>query len=188
MTNLYLLALMPPPELSGQIHEIRLECAEKFGVKKALRPPVHITLYRPFHMETAFEQPLIRLLHQAGSALQSFEQELENFGSFNTQVVYINALMNPGLVELHQSIVGVFRKHQIDPKGNKGNHAFHPHLTIAYRDVLPEVFPLIWKEYNDRKFKRSWYADHFTLLKHDQTQWIPLENFNMKAADQPSLF
>lgn len=190
MANLYLLALLPPEDLTRQIHEIRLECSEKFGVKKALKPPVHITLYRPFFAEDPFEKQLIRLLHQGTSGVPPFTQQLENFGSFNTQVVFINALKTPELISLHRAIISIFRKNHIDKQeDNQKSQAFKPHITIAYRDVLPEVFPKIWQEYKDRKFKRSFTADHFTLLKHDKVQWNPIEHFKLEIPDdQPSLF
>jgi 2'-5' RNA ligase len=186
MPGLYLLAVLPPKQLSEEINEIRIECSEKFGVKKALKPPVHITLYRPFHMEISFEKQMIRLLHQATSHLQPYDQQLENFGSFNLDVIYIHALKNQVITDLHQAIVSVFRKHPVDPQ--KKSSAFSPHITIAYRDVLPQVFPLIWNEYKDRKFKRKFWADHFTLLRHDGVQWNRVEDFKLMGPEQPSLF
>ena len=188
MKSLYLLALLPPPDLSAQIDEIRKECSEKFKVYKALRPPVHITLYRPVYMEESFEKRFSLLMKTVGYSVKPFIQELENFDEFNSQVVYIKALKNTGLLELRQLIVSVFRKHRIDPKESTGSLSFLPHITIAYRDVLPEVFPLIWAEYKGRKFKKKFSADHFTLLKHDQKQWNVLENFKFVKTDQPSLF
>lgn len=188
MKSLYLLALLPPPDLSAQIDEIRKECSEKFKVYKALRPPVHITLYRPLSMEESFERKLISLMKEVGSGVKPFIQELQNFDEFNSQVVCIKALKNPELLELRQLIISVFRKYRIDPKETNGSLPFLPHITIAYRDVLPEVFPLIWNEYKDRKFKKKFTADHFTLLKHDQKQWNVLENFRFLKADQPALF
>lgn len=190
MTNLYLLAILPPEDLSRQIHEIRVQCAEKFGVQKALKPPVHITLYRPFKAVEAFENKLIRLIHSAASGLKPFHQDLENFEAFDMHAVVIRASKNSGITALHRSIASVFRKNEIDklPAG-KNSLPFRPHLTIAYRDILPEVFPMIWEEYKDLKFKRSFKADHFSLLKHDGTQWNLLEDFKLSSyVEQTELF
>lgn len=190
MSNLYLLAILPPLQLSEEIHQIRLECSEKFGVMKALRPPVHITLYRPFRAEEAFEKQLIRLLGPGTADIPPFTQKLENFGSFSNKVVFINALKTPELISLHKAIVSIFRKNHIDRQEEKQtSQAFSPHITIAYRDVLPEVFPKIWQEYKDRRFKRNFTADHFTLLKHDKVKWNPIKDFTLgSSGDQPSLF
>ncbi len=183
MPSLYLIAVLPPEDLSRQIDEIRIQCAQKFGVQKALKPPVHITLYRPFKIEEAFETRMIRLLQSAASGLHPFRQDLENFEAFNTHAVVIRALKNPEIMKLQRAVASLFRKNEIDklPLGSK-NTAFRPHLTIAYRDILPEVFPLIWHEYKDARFKRSFTADHFSLLKHDGKQWNRIADFKLSLA------
>lgn len=187
MSNLYLLALLPPPQLSEEIHAIRLECSEKFGVYKALRPPVHITLYRPFRTKQAFENQLNPLLQHGTAGITSFTQELENFGSFSKKVVFINAIKSPELVLLHKVIVSIIRENHIDEQEDNQNiDVFNPHITIAYRDVSPKVFTKIWQEYKDRKFKRSFTADHYTLLKNEKGTWIPIEDFSLEVFDQSS--
>ncbi len=183
MKNHYLFALLPPEGLARQIHEIRLACSEKFGVIKALKPPVHITLYRPFHMEDTHEEYLIREIASATSGMEPFEQFLENFEAFDTKAVVIRALKNPGIIALHSSISSVLIKNELDKiKPGSTDQPFRPHLTIAYRDISPAVFPLIWEEYKDMKFKRSFNADHFSLLKHDGIKWNLHNNFFLGSA------
>lgn len=120
--------------------------------------------------------------------LTPFVQKLENFDEFNSQVICIRALKSPELIELRQAIVSVFRKYQIDPKETTGSLPYLPHITIAYRDVLPEVFPLIWKEYKDRKFKKQFLVNRFTLLRHDNERWNIHEEFTLSGSNQPLLF
>lgn len=180
MKSLYLLALLPPEDLTSQIDEIRVSCSEKFGVMKALKPPVHITLYRPFRIEEDFENNIIGLIQSAASGMQPFRQDLENFEAFDTHAIVIRALNNPDILKLNSCISSVFRKHGIDLHPSD-NHPFRPHLTIAYRDIKPEVFPVIWDEYKDMKFKRSFIADHFSLLKHDGKQWNIIKNFPLST-------
>lgn len=188
MTGLYLLAILPPAQLSEQIDNIRKECAAKFGVKAALKPPVHITLYRLFKLENSFEKQFIRLFKALGHTLQPFEQQLENFDSFNTHTVYIRAVKNPEIMQLNRSVSAVFSKYKIDPQETKSNLSFTPHITIAYRDISPEVFPEIWQEYKDRKFKREFLIDRITLLKHDTKRWNKMEEFRLQCVHQPTLF
>ena len=185
MRHLYLLALLPPKELSEEIHEIRLECAQKFGVQKALRPPVHITLYRPFHAEQAFEDELIRLLDQGTRGIPSFTQELENFGTFKSQVVFIKALKSPELIRLHEAIVSVIRKNHLDKQQDQQkDQPFHPHITIAYRDIPMDLFPAIWGEYKDRKMKFRFEAKQFSLLKHENSIWNLIKDFQLTDVDE----
>lgn len=184
MRHLYLLALLPPKDLSDEIHAIRVECAEKFGVQKALRPPVHITLYRPFHLEHSFEDNLIRMLDQETKGIPAFTQDLENFGTFKSQVVFIKALKSPELLRLREAIVSVIRQNHLDKHLDKSkDQPFHPHITIAYRDIPADLFPAIWGEYKNRQVNFSFTANHFTLLKHGNAKWSAVRNFKLDSAD-----
>ncbi|MES3017149.1 MAG: 2'-5' RNA ligase family protein [Bacteroidota bacterium] len=190
MQSLYLIAILPSEDLSRQIHDIRLQCAEKFGVKKALTPPVQITLYRPFKLEQAFESKMARLLQSAAAGVEPFPQEIENFEAFDTHSIVLRALKNPGIMKLQRAVAAVFRKNEIDKQipGSK-NLPFRPHLTIAYRDILPEMFPLIWNEYKDARFKRTFTVNHFSLLKHDGEKWNKINDFKLtQMVMQTALF
>jgi 2'-5' RNA ligase len=189
MQKLYLLAILPPEELSAQIDEIRKECSEKFGVLAALKPPVHITLHRPFKMEDTNEKYLYRMLSPA-RWFNIFDICLENFGSFNVQVIYVHVNKNERLSMLYRKITGIINRNKLDPRETKnGNTAFNPHITIAYRDIPAESFPKMWEEYKDRKFKRSFTADRFTLLKHDGKRWNILKEFILQPEPETlSLF
>lgn len=182
MRFLYFLAILPPPLAGGEIHQVRLECAEKFKVYKALRPPVHITLYKPFHAEEVLEEKIIDLLKAGTSELPSFTQELENFGSFRKKVVYINALKSQELISLQSRVNSVILGNQLDPKPDEQpNPSFNPHITIAYRDLQAQDFPAVWNEYREREFRLSFPVGEFTLLKHQQGVWNPVFCFKLRG-------
>jgi 2'-5' RNA ligase len=176
MSGIYLLAILPPHELARDIHQIRLHCSEKFGVLKALRPPVHISMYRPFRLEEEFENNFILLIQSAIAEQEVFEQEIENFEAFNTHAIVLRALLNTGILNLYNTISTIMREKGID-KHPTDIFPFHPHLTIAYRDIKPEVFPLIWEDYKNKKFNASFRADHLSLLKHDGNRWLEIKNY-----------
>lgn len=185
---LYLTAIIPPKELSEQIAEIRKEVSERYNVYAALKPPVHITLYRPLTIDDANEEQLIGLLKPVSYGHEPFMINLLNFDSFNIQTLFIAAVKNPLLSNLQKNISAIYSKNKIDPKEIKSNTTFHPHITIAFRDIPPEVFPEIWKEYKNKKFKRSFRVEHFSLLKHDGKQWQPFKEFPLQKVQNPGLF
>ncbi|SKB37407.1 2'-5' RNA ligase family protein [Daejeonella lutea] len=182
MSSLYLIAILPPADLSSQINEIRVQCSEKFGVRRALEPPVNISLYRPFKMEQAFESKMCRMLQSVASGFEPFRQDLENFEAFDMNAVVIRALKNPQMMKLQRSVASIFRKNKLDkqPAGSK-NLAFRPHVAIAYRDILPEVFPMLWQEYKDVRFKRNFTNDQFSILKHDGKEWNKIQDFKLSG-------
>ena len=182
MRFLYFLAILPPPLASREIHQLRLECAEKFKVYKALRPPVHITLYKPFHAEEDLEEKIIDLLKTGTIELPSFTQHLENFGSFRKKVVYINAQKSQELISLQSTVNSVIVSNQLDPKPDEQtNPSFNPHITIAYRDLQVNDFPAVWNEYKERVFRLSFPVEEFTLLKHQHGVWNPVFSFKLEG-------
>lgn len=179
---------MPPAQLSEQIDEIRQELSDRYKIYAGLKPPVHITLFRPVNIEESTEVSLVKLLKPVCFNHKPFTQELLNFESFNIQTLFIKAVKHPFLGALQKDITAVFNKNKIDPKEVKGNTTFHPHVTIAYRDIPPEVFPEIWNELKNRKFKRSFTVDRFSLLKHDGKKWQIFEEFKLQKPEVLELF
>jgi 2'-5' RNA ligase len=188
MKSLYLTAILPPEELTQQIDEIRKECAVRFNVKAALKPPVHITLYKPIKLEADREKELLQILQGIKRNHEPFKVELENFDTFNSTVVYIRVLKNQGLWNLEHEIKKAYKDRGIDTEEESSNKAYHPHITIAYRDIPRATFPVMWTAYKNKKFKRNFMASHFTLLKHNGEKWLPLQNFDLMKSEDLSLF
>ena len=61
MENLYMFAIMPPEAETNEISKERQMFAENYNCFKALKPPVHITLYEPFKTEPDFEKEITGL-------------------------------------------------------------------------------------------------------------------------------
>ncbi|MEJ6979410.1 2'-5' RNA ligase family protein [Pedobacter sp. P351] len=186
--SLYLTAIIPPQDLAEEIDEIRKELSDQYKVYAALKPPVHITLYKPLSIKEDIEERLIKLLKPVCFEHEPFKIDLLNFDSFNIQTLYIAAVKNPLLSALQKDLSAVYTKNKIDSKEIKSHSAFHPHITIAYRDIPPGVFPVIWNEYKNKKFKRSFLADHFSLLKHDGKRWQLFKEFPFQKVQNPGLF
>ena len=98
--TIYMFAFMPPEPKSITIHNHRLGFAEDYNFKRALKPPVHITLLDPFFIDNnivqAFERSMKKLQSWAEQQ-SSFLIELQDFGFFenpSSPVVYINVLRN----------------------------------------------------------------------------------------------
>ncbi|WP_423148217.1 2'-5' RNA ligase family protein [Rubrolithibacter danxiaensis] len=188
MKNLYLTAILPPEQLAIQIDEIRQECAEKFGLKAGLKPPVHITLFKPLHIDSSKEELLIKILRQTASNHEPFNINLENFDSFDIKTLFIRVEKNTHLSALQKEITYIYSKNKMEEEEIKSKNTFKPHVTIAYRDIPPHVFPLIWEDFKNRKFKRSFTVTHFSLLKHNGKKWDSFKEFPLCKPALLSLF
>lgn len=173
----YLIAILPPRELSLQIDEIRKACSEKYKIYKALRPPVHITLLFLHNLDTTFEPQLINSL-EAARNFRPFTQKLENYDAFiGNEVVFIKATINKEFTTLYRNIKKILADLAKEPRSQ-----ITPHITIAYRD-LKDQFPQIFAEYKNKSFKASFQVDHFTLLKHDRIRWNIHKDYVAKPGD-----
>ena len=66
---------------------------------------------------------------------------------------------------------------------DKSDIGFNPHMTIAYRDLSPELFQQAWHEYKHKKFEAEFEVDAFYLLQHDSKKWniISTNNLNQEV-------
>lgn len=191
-TALYMFAIVPPPALSLKIHEQRISFSKKYGFKKALKPPVHITLFDPFTIQQAdaarFEDHILSLKHWAQNQ-PSFKVELVNYSYFNnpgSPVIFIDVARNLHLKMLHASFVKQIKRHMVIKTSDK---IYKPHVTIGYRDIDPGVFPGIKTHYSRQRFNASFKCDAIYLWKHDGHNWQIHEEFALdKKQEQLTLF
>jgi 2'-5' RNA ligase len=189
--RLYMMALMPPPDLTERIETIRKSFAEAYQCKAALKPPVHITLYPPYKESEAHEQELKRTLSRWCSGQQAFNVFLKGFNAFKQNgVIFIDVETSQPLKDLHKGFTTEMTK-LLEPE-IKNRQAFHPHITIGYRDIPPALFAEAMKDYLPQKFKASCAIDAVYFWRHNGKYWETIEAFPFQKQEdlirQPALF
>jgi 2'-5' RNA ligase len=178
MESLFFVAILPPPEISADIDEIRKQCSVDYQVYSALKPPVHITLIPPFKLDLALENKLVTSLQHCRN-FRPFEQELHDYDGFPPKVIFIRANKSPGITELHKNI-----KTKIRPYLKESQGSINPHITIAYRDVEEHVYEKIMEAYSKRHFRVNFNVNKFSLLKHDGKKWNLFKEFDSRPQDE----
>ncbi|MDH5476536.1 MAG: 2'-5' RNA ligase family protein [Cyclobacteriaceae bacterium] len=166
---LYFIALVPPEPLKGKLKLLKKSFGERFNCKAALKSPPHITLHMPFRFPEEKEVQLIEQL-QVVSRRDIFTIQLNNFGSFEPRVVYINVDATEQLTLLFNNVQKTMKRLNVFNADYK-NKGFHPHLTIAFRDLKKSIFPIAWDEYQFKQCSEQFDADCFVLLKHNGKHW-----------------
>lgn len=175
----YFIALLPPENLREQIKEIKKEIKDKYQSEKALRLPAHITLQAPFKLEEERLPHLLKVLEEFAATEESFEIELSGFGAFPPRVLFIE-VGNPASVKhlqkaLHEVML------QITPVEVGGkNQKFHPHITVATRDLHQKQFRRAWEEFRIRDFSASFTAHSLTIFRHNGKNWNTVRDFFFK--------
>jgi 2'-5' RNA ligase len=191
-TSLYMFAIMPPDGLASTIHQLRQEFFQFFKFRKALKPPVHITLFDPFlipiELSQAFEQYIAQIQHWA-STQSPFMIDLRNFNFFNNRehpVVYIDVINNFSIKKFYAGFINQLTKYKLkrdDPR------SFKPHITIGYKDIPPTAFPKIKEHYSKKNFGSSFTCNTFYLWKHDGNNWQVIKTYLLDGkVEQLNLF
>ncbi|WP_316796487.1 2'-5' RNA ligase family protein [Pedobacter agri] len=182
MENLYLVCLIPPKDIVEELDEMRNFISAKFNVHESLKRPAHITLYDPVKLTLSQEERFFSALNDAAYS-ESFEQILFNFKSFPEHTFYVDAEQNKGIMNLKQEI-----DQKLKPMELLENNRlkFNPHVTLAFRDVKPEVCRQIIAAFKDRTFKRKFIVSGFSVYKHNGKRWQPFKEILFKMpAEKP---
>ncbi|MGK7391244.1 MAG: 2'-5' RNA ligase family protein [Candidatus Cyclobacteriaceae bacterium M2_1C_046] len=178
---LYFIALVPDGEVHDEIMSIKHEFAENYNSKAALKSPPHITLYMPFRWKEEKEDKLFEVLEKLSMENKNHQVELENYGKFGTKAIYIDVKENEQLSSLQKNLIRSFKRElKIIDEGFE-ERPFHPHMTVAFRDLKKPMFWKAWnEEYKDKPFNASFQANGIILLKHDGKMWQIYKNFPLK--------
>jgi 2'-5' RNA ligase len=181
MNQLYFIALIPPNPLKDQIQEVKLEVKAKFNSSHSLNAPPHITLLSPFRLEGEDTNQLNSLLEVFAQEFEPFEVRLHNFSTFPPRVVFIDVEQSPGLIEVQENLEELARSHSDLFNYNYAERPYHPHVTLAFKDLTKSNFYKAWKEFQERSFDGSFIADILFLLKHDGDTWSVVKKYSLST-------
>ena len=168
--NIYFIAIVPNLSVRGLIKALKEEMKERFNAKHALKSPAHITLQMPFKRAQDFEVRLVNTLKAFASQQQAFKTELSGFGCFSPRVLFVKVNDHNPIAAICRDLKKVLSD-TLDFKSDKITSKFHPHMTIATRDLSKLEFNKAWPEYEKRKFSSSFWANGISLLKHNGKHW-----------------
>ena len=152
---------------------------ERFDCKVGLKSPAHITMVPPFWMEVEKEEVLFKDVHDLCCNNHPFVLNTINFSAFKPRTIFIDLKMGQKLIELKTKTDNFFRnnlKYQI----KIDDRPFHPHITIATRDLHKKTFHEAWPLFENKKFLEEWTVEGLSVLRHNKKNWdvINTSRFN----------
>ncbi len=166
---MYFVAIVLPEELNQKILIWKNYMKEHYGCSVALKSPAHITLIPPFWMEEELEENLKVDLHEFSALQSSFNIELNNFSSFKPRVIFLEVETNESLQELKDKLEIELLEKKFPIK--KDERAFHPHITIANRDLRKKDFAEANDHFQKISYIQEFSASGLSLLRHDGSVW-----------------
>jgi len=172
----FFVAFLPPPEVDSFTCQVIQELGDRYRTRTAKAPP-HITLQPPFEWPIDALPTLESSLHTFAQTCKTVPIQLAGFGAFSPRVIYIRVLKTPELLELQSALM----QHLEDALGIvdlKNKHrGFSPHMTVASRNLYPEIFRQAWNELQDREANFKFVGDRLTLLIHRGQHWEYQQDF-----------
>ena len=176
--KLYFIAVVPPSPLSAELLELKVYFRDHFQSKAALNSPPHITLHMPFEWKEEKEPILVTKIQQFASAQSRFTIKLEGFGCFRPRVIYVQVVQPIELENLHNELHRFCKTKLNLFNARYKDLPFHPHLTVAFRDLRKSAFHKAWEEFKARPFSAQFVVLRLALLKHDGHRWDVFHEFD----------
>jgi 2'-5' RNA ligase len=177
-TALYFIAIIPPMQIRNEIQLLKEYFKDTYQSKAALNSPPHITLHMPFQWKEPKEEKLLSALKKFAAGKSEVEVQLNGFSCFAPRVIYVNVQESEPL-HLLQTELHRYCKTELNLfNAQYRAMPFHPHITLAFRDLKKDKFERAWTEFKERTFTGDFVTNKITLLKHDGKTWNPFSDLD----------
>ena len=168
--NMYYIAIVAPEEIDRQVLKWKNYFKDHFECTAALKSPAHLTLVPPFWMNDDLEDDLINSIRKFSITKNKFEIILKDLGSFKPKVIFVNVVKSEMLYGFYQSFTDfIYQQNRFPIK--KDDRPYHPHVTLATRDLYKKAFQEAWDVFSDKKYEALWIVSGISLLRHNKKNW-----------------
>lgn len=180
MKDLYFIALVFPEAISFKIQEIKNVFSERFGTKHGMSTMPHITIVPPLRMSESEVRGSKEFLSDSVKEFSPFDIHLDGFSHFKEKVIFVRVLQNEIIELIHQEVASYFSK-----AFGIGTQKFHPHITIANRDLKPDSFQEYFEFISNIKVDDKFTCNSISLLVHKSGKWEVDSTFLLEQTISP---
>lgn len=170
--NLYFLGLQPPFALAATITQLKEDISRRYGCTHALNVPPHLTLVPPFRVGTGM-QGLGGKMPAFAASVSPFPVYLRGFGYFenaHNRVIFVAVDATSPLQDICRGLSGLVCE-TLTGMPRRKEEDFHPHITLAHRDLTSDAFYEAWPHYQNTVFEATFTAQEITLFVHQDRHW-----------------
>ncbi|MEB2773735.1 2'-5' RNA ligase family protein [Algoriphagus sp. D3-2-R+10] len=175
----YFLAIVPEGEFQEQVTNLKLEIKELYQAKYALKSPAHITVKMPFVYNEAKEE---KLTEKLGSFIKSYESmfiTIKGVKTFGERVIYLGVEAGQDLY-VFQKEMKTFCKKELNIVDELSDRNFHPHMTIAFKDIKKSQFQNILQFSSGMNLTEEMVVNKIALLKKVEGRWALYKRIEMR--------
>jgi 2'-5' RNA ligase len=174
----YFIAIVPEGEIQENATQLKLMLKQEFNIKYALKSPSHVTLKMPFSWNEAKEDKLKGLLKSFFEDIEPFEISYSGFDRFGKRVIFVKIKEEPALFSLQHSL-SQYCKRELKLVVELSDKAYHPHMTLAFKDIKPAQFDTYWSFIKKQRFYASESVKNVALLKRIEGSWEVMCRFDL---------
>ena len=167
---LYYIAIVCPDEVNDTIKEYKDYMQQKYGCRAAQKSPAHLTIIPPFKAEEELETVFKDFVTSFNIGLVPFDIQLKNFSHFGNRVISVDVAPNETLNHLEQEVNEQFME-QFKSIIFRNRPEFHPHVTIATRDIPEYKFDEAWDYFSQQNIEASFNCKNLSVLKLVRGVW-----------------
>ena len=130
----------------------------------------------PFRRNEEEERVLIQKLKEFAELHTPINILLSGFNCFPPKVLYV-AVAAPELIIERYHVLRNFLQEELSFSLTELNQKFHPHVTLATRDLSERNFFAAWFDFKEREFEAAFLSSELSLLKHNGVHWDILHAF-----------
>lgn len=175
---IYFIAILVEGEAGETITGFKMYAAQHFGASRALNSPPHLTLIPPFTWPVTQLEALSESLSGFMAGRPMPVVRLLNFNCFPPRVIYVDVEPNPELTNFQHALETHLEK-QLGMRTDR-QYGFHPHVTIAFKDLREALFPKAWAHFSTQIFVHTFQSPGITLLQHTGQCWEVKREFPNK--------
>lgn len=182
--KLYFVAIVPPSPIYEEAFEQKVYFKTKYNSKASLNSPPHITLHMPFKFVEKNEDEIVSHLRTFAQENSSVTVKLNGFSSFPPRVIFINVEITSELERLQKNLERYFKRQLNLFNANYKALPFHPHVTLAFRDLKKPNYQKAWEEFVSKNYQATFVASKIALLKHSGAVWEIFQEFDLQEAEK----
>lgn len=167
---MYFIALVMPQHLNEKVLQLKQYMQQHYGCKVGLKSPGHITIVPPFWLESNKEEELLADVDAIAASSSPFNVGTNNFSAFKPKTIFIDVIKNDALNKLKEATDHFFEEQNRYDIKTDSRH-FHPHITIATRDLYKKDFFEAWNYFEEKVFAEEWAVDSLSVLRHNTKFW-----------------
>ncbi|MBL7791932.1 MAG: 2'-5' RNA ligase family protein [Saprospiraceae bacterium] len=176
---LYFIAVLAPADVSEEVTAFKQYAASNFESSRALHSPPHITLIPPFSWPVRQLSDVIREVEQLTCTFPPFWLALRNFNCFPPRVIFVDVPQNEALAALQATLSQ--RLHQQLNLGGEDKRGYHPHMTVAFKDLHRRLFAPAWDYFSKINYERTYEVREIGLLQHNKQEWELIHRFPLNC-------